>query len=102
MDQSIQAKPAEPATVEMKDLDQFVKVLTAWHSKKVKVLEHMLGLPDGTEMVVDGDEAKPIVMTGDILVGFKAGLDLALMELGNLPFLYETEPEAATPAAAPA
>jgi len=77
-----------PETVEIADLDQLVKLLTGWHSQKVAVLEHMIDLPEGTEMSV-GDSPESIVMTGDMLAGFKAGLGLALIELGTLPFLCE-------------
>lgn len=76
-------------TIEIQDLNQFVQMLTAWHSKKVKVLEHMLQIPEGIEMVVDGKE--PVILQGEMLAGFKAGLNLALMELGNLPFVCESE-----------
>lgn len=84
----------KPETIEIDSLDQFVKILTAWHSQKVAVLEHMLTIPEGSEMVVEGEPASPVVMTGDILAGFKAGLGLALMELGTLPFLCEEPAEA--------
>lgn len=95
MTEATQEAPVAPAaTIEIEDLTQFVRMLSAWHGQKVKTLEHMLEVPDGTEMVVTGDEPYTAIMTGDTLVGFKAGLQLALMELGTLPFLYETEPEA--------
>ena len=80
-------------TLVIEDMNQFVQILVAWHSEKVKVLEHMLQVPDGSVMETNGIEAS---LTGDLLVGFKAGIELALMELGTLPFAYETEsPEAA-------
>ena len=80
-------------TLVIEDMNQFVQILVAWHSEKVKVLEHMLQVPDGSVMETNGIEA---TLTGDLLIGFKAGIELALMELGTLPFAYETEsPEAA-------
>lgn len=94
-----QETPAAAPTVVITDLNQFVQMLVSWHSQKVKALEHMLQVPDGTEMIIDG--GTPAILTGDMLVGFKAGLELALMELGILPFLYETEPEAVAAPAAP-
>ena len=78
----------KPETLLIKDIDQFVNLLTRWHAEKVKVLEHMLEVPDGTEMERDGVS---VVLTADMLAGFKAGIDLALMELGSLPFA--TEPD---------
>lgn len=83
----------KPETIEVQDLDQFVTILTSWHSQKVAVLQHMQTLPEGSEMVVDGATAPPVVMAGDILAGFKVGIELALIELGTLPFAYEQEPD---------
>ena len=76
-------------TLVIEDMNQFVQSLVAWHSEKVKVLEHMMEVPDGSIMETNGIEA---TLTGDMLAGFKAGIELALMELGTLPFAYETEP----------
>lgn len=90
------ASPVAPPTIEIEDLNQFVKILASWHEQKVKTLKYMLEVPDGTEMVVGEDNPTTVILTGDVLVGFKAGIELSLMELGELPFLYETEPEAAT------
>ena len=77
------------ATLVIEDMHQFVQLLVAWHSEKVKVLEHMLQVPDGSVMETNGIKA---TLTGDLLAGFKAGIELALMELGTLPFAYETDP----------
>lgn len=93
---------APVTTVEIKDLDTFARSLAHWHDNKVKVLEHMLSLPSGTEMIVDGNTEAPVIMAGDMLAGFKAGIDLALMELGTLPFVFETEPPVESPPAVPA
>ena len=76
-------------TLVIEDMNQFVQILVAWHSEKVKVLEHMLQVPDGSVMETNGTKA---TLTGDLLAGFKAGIELALMELGTLPFAYETDP----------
>lgn len=76
-------------TLVIEDMNQFVQLLVAWHSEKVKVLEHMLQVPDGSVMETNGIKA---TLTGDLLAGFKAGIELALMELGTLPFAYETDP----------
>lgn len=80
-------------TIAVTSLDGFVKLLTGWHGKKVALLRHMQDLPDGSEMVVDSGLATEatVLMTGERLAGFKEGIDLALMELGTLPFLAEVE-----------
>lgn len=78
--------------VQITDLDSFVRALVHWHTNKVAMLKHLAEIPEGTEMVV-GDDT-PIVLEGDILAGFKAGLETALIELGELPFSFELEDEA--------
>lgn len=95
------ASPAtnEAETVEIQSLDTFVKLLTGWHHRKVAVLEHYLKLEGGIEMQV-GDEPS-FKLEGDILQGMKAGIQLALMEFGNLPFSFELE-EAGSDSAQPA
>lgn len=84
------------AIMPIESLDQFAGLLTAWHAEKVRVLEHMLQIPEGTEMVVDGGEAVPLI--GDRLAGFKAGIQLSLMELGTLPFITESRDAEPAPA----
>ena len=79
----------KPRTVPMSDLDQFVRHLVTWHSMKVAELEHVLQIPQGTE--VRFNDEGPQVLTGDLHKGFLIGLSLGLMELGNLPFVIETE-----------
>ena len=85
--------PVAPATIEIDDLNQFVQILAGWHEQKVKTLRHMVAIPDGSEMVVGEENPTTVILTGDMLAGFKAGIELSLMELGELPFLYEAEPE---------
>ena len=80
-----------PHLVHIHNLDQFIALISHWHGQKVKVLEHMLTLPEGTTMQIN--EGNDIVMEGQMLEGFKAGLGLALMELGELPFVTESSEE---------
>lgn len=72
------------------DLDQFINILHIWHGRKVKVLEHMLTIPEGTEMALDGFT---IQLSGDAHTAFVEGIKLALHELGTLPFTVEQEDE---------
>lgn len=76
-------------TLSISDLDAMVTLLSAWHKKEVKTLEHMLTIPDGTE-VCFGDET-PIVLSGDLLTGFQTGIAISLLRLGELPFTVETD-----------
>lgn len=87
-------------TIAINDLDHFVRTLTGWHNHKVKVLEHMAEIPTGTEVTFN--QGPPVVLEGELLKGFCMGLNLALMELGKLPFAVEVEDDAdAVPEAAP-
>lgn len=75
--------------VQIEDLDHFVRLLTQWHVAKVKVLKHMLDVPDGTEAIMN--EGASVVLSGDVLKGFRIGVTLGLTELGQLPFAAEIE-----------
>jgi hypothetical protein len=80
-------------TLEVESLDMFVKLLTQWHASKVKVLEHMLQIPEGTEVEYGDMASKPL--SGDLHQGFLIGLTVALSELGILPFVTQTDEAAA-------
>lgn len=83
----------QPDTVPMVDLDDFVRHLSRWHDVNVKRVRHALDIPDGTEMAItthDG-QARTEVIAGDVRTGFIMGLELALMCLGTLPFVVETD-----------
>ena len=80
-------------TVEVNDLDHFVKLLSTWHETKTKVIKHLLDIPETAEVSI-GDAA-PIMITGDFRKGFQLGISLALAELGELPFVAELEESAA-------
>ena len=80
-------QPSE--TVVVTDIDQFIQLLSGWHQNKVKTLEHILGVPEGTEVTFN--EQAPQLLSGDLHKGFIIGLSLALMELGTLPFGAEME-----------
>ena len=71
------------------DLDQFVQMLSSWHTKKVAVLKHMQNIPETAEVSI-GD-GPPVQMTGAFREGFLLGLSIALSELGELPFVAEME-----------
>ncbi len=89
-----------PETVQINDLNNFVTLLSGWHGNKVAMLKHMQQIPEGTTMQV-GENGPEVVLAGDMLTGFKAGIDLALMELGELPFLVEMEDAANEPTSQP-
>lgn len=83
------SKEQKPEVVEITSLDQFAALLAHWHKHTTAVLEHMLQVPEGTELTMD--DKTPVVMSGPFREGFCAGLSLALIELGNLPFVFNAE-----------
>jgi hypothetical protein len=94
---------SQPETVMIDTLDGFVRALHAWHHNKVQMLRHLQAIPDGTE--VSKDEGEAFALTGDALKGFVMGLEVALEEMGELPFEAEVdfsqeEPVIQDPAAA--
>lgn len=96
-DQTTQTtEQAQPETLYVESIDQFIALLFAWHENKIKTLEHMLSIPEGTE-VAFGDET-PTVLSGDVLKGYQMGLGLALIEVGTLPFMAEPVPSDETSA----
>jgi hypothetical protein len=86
-------------TVHVEDMDHFIRLLFAWHEDKVKTLEHMLTIPEGTEVIFN--EGEPVTLSGDVHKGFVIGLTLGLMELGHLPFAAEAEDSSDDPADKP-
>ena len=73
------------------NIQTLVAALTAWHDQKVQILEYMMTIPSGTEMLINDNET--IVLDGDVHKGFCAGIIVALSELGTLPFEVTADAE---------
>ena len=78
-------------TLHVQDIDHFIRLLCGWHENKVNTLEHLLTIPEGTE--VRFNDEGPQILQGDLHKGFLIGLSLGLMELGTLPFGVEIDDE---------
>jgi len=78
-------------TLFIDNVHTLVQALVAWHDNKVQILEHMMTIPSGTEMLINDTDT--VVLDGEALKGFCAGITVALSELGNLPFDYSVDPE---------
>lgn len=74
-------------TIMIESLDDFVRLLSQWHSDQVAMIKHFQEIPDGTE--ITEDDGAPIIITGDIRKGFILGLKTALAHIGELPFEAE-------------
>ena len=85
----------KPETIEVNDLDHFIKLLVRWHDTKCRLLKHMEEIPEDAVVEIDGVDH---TFTPEMRQGFKLGITIALAELGQLPFGFETDDEE-TPAA---
>ena len=96
MDQETNQETAavEPQIEQIKSFDQFVDLLLEWHAKAVDTVLHLKDVPEGIEVKVENEE--PYKLEGDVLKGFKLGLELALNYLGNLPFTTGNDDNAPT------
>lgn len=81
-----------PDVLPINNVDQLFQVLTAWHEERCAVIQQLREIPIGSEFQVgeEGKETK-VILTGDVLAGFKLGIELTMMQLGELPFVAETE-----------
>lgn len=79
----------ETAMIEVTSLDDFIPVLVNWHNLRVARLKHLLDTPEGVSVTMDN--AEELELTGDTLKGFTLGVQIALHQLGQLPFVFETE-----------
>ena len=82
------AVDTNPDLLMIDNLDSFAEILIKWHEGKVAILNHMLSLPECTEAECDGTT---VTLAGDMMDGFKLGIELCLMELGTLPFVVDTQ-----------
>lgn len=100
---STQEAPVNGADSQIKSVNEFGALLFNWHHRQIATINHFLDVPEGTEVKV-GEEGQ-ITLSGDVLRGYKLGLELSLHYLGTLPFSYtpdEVVKEEVTEETAPA
>lgn len=86
-DQPVPHPDSTAETLYVENMDHFIALLFAWHENKIKTLEHMLAIPEGTEVSLN-DELT-LKLEGAAYTGYQMGLSLALIEVGTLPFMAE-------------
>lgn len=94
IDTSTAGENLAPETITLDSVDSIVRGVMTWHAHHVAVVKHMRDVPPGSEISFDGQK---IVMTPENLAIFQAGINVALSELGTLPFVPEMEEEDPTP-----
>lgn len=74
--------------VTMNSVMEMAEVLAKWHQHKVNVLKYIRDIPEGSITELDGVKRE---FSGDFREGVILGINLALNELGVLPFVMSTE-----------
>ena len=88
----------QPEATTITTIDQFAELVSQWYDNRQKAVKYLLTVPDGVEFErASGPDQPPekMLMTGDLMKGFKFGVELALMQLGDLPFVAELEDQQA-------
>lgn len=79
--------PQADELVPIESVDQMANYMAAWFVQRREQITKLLSAPAGTSFEIgEGAEATVIELSGDTLKGFKFGVEMALMQLGELPF----------------
>lgn len=81
--------PEQVHLVQIETIPQFAGFIGNWHAAKMAMLQHWLTIPDGAAITVsdtEGGSEKEIILTGDVLLAFQAGILTGLNEFEQLPF----------------
>lgn len=73
----------EAPTAMLTSMDMMAALVTSWHTQQMGRLRHLLDIPEGTTFEI-GDTK--LEVCGDVLAGFKFGVELAIMQFKDLPF----------------
>lgn len=88
-DQDQNTTPDTPETITIESVPQMAFAVSNWFDNAHGQLHQALNVPDGQPMSVQLEDNGPmedVVLTGDMLKGFKAGLIVAASIFGQLPF----------------
>lgn len=83
---STQEAPVNGADSQIKSVNEFGALLFNWHHRQIATINHFLDVPEGIEVKVGEEEQ--LTLSGDVLRGYRLGLELSLHYLGTLPFNY--------------
>ena len=70
-------------------LDQFAEQILVWQAQKMAELNHMLSIPEGTRVSLNAGES--VVLEGEAMKAYRAGVSLAMVQFDKLPFSVEFE-----------
>lgn len=83
---STQEAPVNGVDSQIKSVNEFGALLFNWHHRQIATINHFLDVPEGVEVKVGEEEQ--LTLSGDVLRGYRLGLELSLHYLGTLPFNY--------------
>ena len=96
----VAAKPVpvlQQESFEITSVDQCVYLVSEWHKKNMATLRHLQNVPDGMPVKIgdenDTSKEADLILTGDVLTGYKLGLGLAISYFGYLPIAMVDEPQ---------
>jgi hypothetical protein len=73
----------------MQNMDQFAFLMSSWFEDNHKQAQHFMTVPDGQSLTIKLDkdkEAEELILTGDTMKGFKAGMIVMMSIFDRLPF----------------
>jgi len=79
----VDTEPSNSVAIESVDL--MYRLFHQWHEEKCGVLNHILSIPEGT--VIEDSAGISHELTNEYLAGFKSGVEVALIEFKNMPFI---------------
>lgn len=78
------------------EIKHFAHLIVEWHENRLQTIEDLINTPKDKGLKIHNEEdGSDIIIEGDKLAGFMAGMHVAKMILGKLPFTME-DPTAAT------
>lgn len=80
------------ASAGQEELKEIAQGLIKWHSNKVKNFRTILDAPKDTEINLNTGDEEPLVLSGEVLRGFRIGLTIGLEWIEKFPLSIERTP----------
>lgn len=77
------------ASAGREELQEIAQGLIKWHAHKVKNFRSVLDTPKDTEVRLDTGGDEPLVLSGEVLKGFRIGLTIGLEWIEKFPLSIE-------------
>jgi hypothetical protein len=78
------------------EIKHFANLIVEWHENRLQTIEDLINTPKDKGLKIHNEEDdSDIIIEGDKLAGFMAGMHVAKMILGKLPFTLQDPCEAA-------